>query len=138
MSLSNLRKDVFTGNFTNAEARLKDWWNGVSPAIQSFIQKVETDEGKILQGLVRVAAQEVIAGGLTTASFVAAAKDVGNKLLEQNITMAQTDVFAALNAAVSYVQAQNTAPIPAAQEVGIGGPGTPSGDVKMPAWLQPS
>lgn len=100
MSLSNLLKDVFTGNFTSAEARLKDWWNGVSPGIQAFITKVESGEGKILQGLVVVAAQDVLAGGLTTASFVAAAKDVGSKLASQNITLAQTTIFAALNAEV--------------------------------------
>lgn len=100
MSLSNLLKDVFTGNFTNAEARIKDWWNGVSPGIQAFIAKVETDEGKILQELVVVGAKDVLAGGLTTASFVAAAKDIGSQLAAKNITMAQTDIFAALNAEV--------------------------------------
>lgn len=100
MSLSNLIKDVFSGNFTNAEARIKDWWNGLQPGIQAFITTLETDEGKILQGLVTVAAQDVISGGLTTASFVAAAKDVGAKLASQNITLAQTTIFAALNAEV--------------------------------------
>lgn len=100
MSLANLIKDVFEGNFTNAEARLKDFWNSLSPGIQAFVTAIETDEGKILQGLVVVAAKDVIANGLTTASFVAAAKDVGTQLVAQNITMANTTVFAALNAEV--------------------------------------
>lgn len=100
MSVANLLKDIFTGNFTSAAARVKDWWDGVSPSVQMFITKVETDEGKILTGLVDTAAEDVISGGLTTASFVAAAKDVGSKLLSQNITMGQQDIFAALNIAV--------------------------------------
>lgn len=100
MSLVNLIKDVFDGNFTNAEARLKDWWTSLSPGIQSFVTTIETDEGKILQGLVVTAAQDVLTNGLTTASFVSAAKDVGTKLAAQNITMAQTTIFAALNAEV--------------------------------------
>lgn len=100
MSLANLIKDVFEGNFTNAEARLKDWWTSLSPGIQAFVTKVETNEGQILQGLVVTAAQDVLAGGLTTASFVSAAKDVGQKLVAQNVTMAQTTIFAALNAEV--------------------------------------
>ena len=101
MSLANLIGDIFSGNFTNAEARIKDWWNGVEPALQQFITTLETDEGKILQSLAVVAAQDVIAGGLTTASFVAAAKDVQGKLVAQNIQMGQQTVFAALNAIVA-------------------------------------
>lgn len=100
MSVLNLIKDLATGNFTNAWGRVKDWWSGVSPSVQSFLVKVETDEGKILTGLAEVAAQDIISGGLTTASFVAAAKDVGSKLVAQNIAMGQQDIFAALNIAV--------------------------------------
>lgn len=105
MSLENFLGDVFTGNFTNAGKRLEDWWAGFSPLVKAFATKLATDEGKILEGLVVVAAQDVISGGLTTASFVAAAKDVGAKLAAQNITMAQTDIFAALNTAVGVSQA---------------------------------
>lgn len=105
MSLANLLGDIFSGNFTNAEKRIKDWWDSLSPGLQAFVTKVETDEGKILQGLVVVAAQDVLTGGFTTASFVAAAKDVGTKLAEQNITMAQTTIFAALNAEVGSAAA---------------------------------
>lgn len=100
MSVANLLKDIFTGNFTSAEARIEDWWAGVSPSVQMFITKVETDEGKILTGLAETAAEDIISGGLTTASFVAAAKDIGNKLVAQNIAMGQQDIFAALNIAV--------------------------------------
>jgi hypothetical protein len=100
MSLSNLISDIFSGNFKSAESRIQDWWTSLSPGIQKFVQTIETNEGKILQGLVVTAAQDVISGGLTTASFVAAAKDVAAKLEAQNIAMAQTTIFAALNAEV--------------------------------------
>jgi predicted porin len=100
MSLANFLKDVFTGNETNALARLKNWWSGVSPGLQAVIVTAETDEGKILQSLVVTAAKDVLAGGFSTASFVAAAKDVGSQLIAQNITMANTLIFAALNAEV--------------------------------------
>ena len=49
----------------------------------------------------------MIAGGLTTASFVAAAKDVGSQLLSQNVTMANTVIFSALNAEVANPWAAN-------------------------------
>lgn len=122
MSLINLLKDVFTDNFTNAEARIKDWWAGVSPGIQAFITKVETDEGKILQGLAVTAASDVIAGGFSTASFVAAAKDIGAKLLAQNITMAHTEIFTALNAEVGNTAALAGLPVPTNSGVAVVSP----------------
>jgi len=70
---------------------------------------------KSLVGLVGTPAQDVISGGLTTASFVAAAKDVESKLVAQNITMGQQDIFAALNVAVSYANSR-TASTAAASE----------------------
>lgn len=112
MSVINLLKDIVTGNFTSAEARIKDWWNGVSPAIQALIVTVETNEGKILQGLIPLAAKDVLAGGLNTASFVAAIKDVGAQLLEQNIVMANTVITAALNAEVTTQAAAAGIPVP--------------------------
>lgn len=112
MSFENLLKDIVTGNFTSAEARIKDWWNGVSPAIQALIVTVETNEGKILQGLIPLAAKDVLAGGLNTASFVAAIKDVGAQLLEQNIVMANTVITAALNAEVTTQAAAAGIPVP--------------------------
>jgi len=100
MSLANLLGDIFSGNFKNAEARIENWWSGVSPSIQAFITTIETDEGAVLESLVSVAAKDVIAGGLNTASFLAAIKDVGEQLLEKNITMANTVITAALNTEV--------------------------------------
>lgn len=119
MSLENLLADVFSGNFKNAEKRVADWWSTLTPAIKTFVTTIESDEGKILQGLVTTAAQDVIAGGLTTASFVSAAKDVGSKLATQNITMAQTTIFAALNAEVSGSTAASGATVPTNAGTGV-------------------
>jgi phospholipase/lecithinase/hemolysin len=112
MSVLNLLKDLATGNFTSAKARVENWWSGVSPAFQALIVSVETNEGKILQGLVPIAAKDVLAGGLTTASFVTAIKDVGSQLLAQNITMANTTITAALNAEVGVQAAAAGVAVP--------------------------
>ena len=95
--------DLFSGNFSAVEhdvsasiAKLPSW-------AQSLITTLESDEGQILNGLVTTAAQDVLAGGLTTASFSAAVKDVTNKLVSQNITMGTQVVYSALNAAVAAV-----------------------------------
>lgn len=85
MSLSNFFGDVFTGNFSNALKRVEDWWNSMMPELKDFVAKAATDEGKILESLISVAAQDVIAGGFTTVSFVEAGKDVLAKLIAQNI-----------------------------------------------------
>lgn len=114
MSVAQFFEDVVEGNESHALARLKDWWSGLAPELQSFLNTLETGEGKILQGLVATAAQDVLAGGLTTASFVAAAKDVEGKLVSQNITLGTQTVFAALNAVVAS-KVPVAAPVPAAE-----------------------
>lgn len=100
-NFTNLVKDVFTGNITGVEKRLSDWWNGAPSWLKNLVTTAETDEGQILSSLVPVVAKDVIAGGFSTASFVAAAKDVGAQLAAKNITMAQTVIFSALNAEVA-------------------------------------
>lgn len=55
------------------------------PELQDFVTKAATEDGKILESLITVAANDVLSGGLTTASFVTAGKDVLAKLLAQNI-----------------------------------------------------
>lgn len=112
MSVINFLKDVFTGNETNALARLKDWWSGVSPGVQAEITTLETGEGKILSSVAVIGAKDVIAGGFSTASFVAAVKDIGAQLLAQNITLAQTTIFVALNAEVGHQAAAAGIPVP--------------------------
>jgi hypothetical protein len=83
-------------------AKVKAWFTSLPTWLQSFVSKMATDEGAILDGLVTVAVKDIEAGGLSTASFVAAAKDVFAKLVAQNIsTFTLQDVFTALNSAVS-------------------------------------
>lgn len=111
-NFGNLLGDLFTGNFTGVEKRISDWWASLSPALQTFVHTIETDEGKIIQGLVVTAATDLLSGGLTTDNIVAAAKDVGAKLLQQNIVVAYTTIFAALNAEVSGQTAVAGTPVP--------------------------
>lgn len=86
--------------FADIEVKLKTWWEDVSPSVQTFLQKLETDGGKLLMTEAEAFASDLISGGLTTSSFVAAAKDIGLKLLSQGITVIEQDIFAALNIAV--------------------------------------
>lgn len=114
MSFSNFFSDLISGNFTNAESRFLDWWNGTaSPELKSFLGKVESSEGQILEGLVSTAAQDVVSGGFTTASFVAAGKDVLAKLLAENISTFNLQyVIAALNIKVAPLAPPIVVPSP--------------------------
>jgi hypothetical protein len=114
VSVQNLLKDIVTGNFTSAEQRIKDWWSGVSPRLQAFITQSETDQGKILETLAATGAQDVINGGLSTASFVAAALDIESKGVAMEVTWARTTIFALLNIAVGDLQAQGVSAAPVA------------------------
>ena len=89
--------------FGTLTAKIEGWLAslGLPSYVSSFVDTMLTAEGQILDQLVVIAAQDVITGGLTTASFTAAAKDVSAKLVAQNITLGQQTVFAALNAAVA-------------------------------------
>lgn len=76
-------------------ARLPAW-------TQKFIAEEAKPEATILESLVPVAVQDIIAGGFKTASFVAAGKDVLSKLIAQNVTSyTMQSVMANLNMAVS-------------------------------------
>lgn len=86
MSAGELFHDFFSGNFSNAFKRLEDWWNGLPAWLKTPVSMAATAEFKILESLLDVAAQDVLAGGLTTESFVNAGKDIVAKLVQQNIT----------------------------------------------------
>lgn len=128
MSVINLVKDVLAGNFTNAAHRVKDWWTNSAPQwLKNVITTVETKEGKILQTLLPIAAQDVIAGGFSTDSFVKAAKDIGAALAKQNITMANTVIFTALNGEVFNISTAEGIEVP-----------TNTGSAVVPAPVVPS
>lgn len=98
MSVENLLGDIIHGNFTNAWARLQDFWSGLPSQVRTFVGSLATDEGKILQSLVDVAVKDIETAGFTTVSFVAAGKDVFAKLVSQNInTFNIQHVIAELN-----------------------------------------
>lgn len=101
MSIGQVLEDVVTGQEAAALAKIETWWSGLQPEFQALVTTLATDAGKILQGLVTTAAQDVIAGGLTTASFVSAAKDVESKLVSQGVALGTQTVYAALNAVVA-------------------------------------
>jgi len=104
MSVEQVVEDVVTGDFSDAEKKISQWWSGLIPEIQSVFQILASAEGQILQGLVITAAKDVISGGLTTVSFVSAAKDVEAQLVAQNIKLGTQTIFTALNAVISANQ----------------------------------
>lgn len=69
----------------NVFERFYDWAINLNPAVKTFLGLLETDQGKILQDLVETAKNDVVTGGFTTVSFVAAGKDVLAKLVAQEI-----------------------------------------------------
>lgn len=86
-------------------ASLPDW-------MQNVIHLLISNEGKILQELVEVGKNDILTGGLTTANFVATAKDILAQLIAKNITTFNLQyVFGLLNMSVS--QASPAADIPA-------------------------
>ena len=99
--------DLFSGNFSALE---KDVSSGIAKLpswAQKLVTTLETDAGQLLSNAASSAAKDVIANGLTTASFTKAAADVSAQLIAQGTTMGTQIVYAALNAAVAE-QVTNT------------------------------
>lgn len=90
-------KDFFTGNFSKAWEDIVAAFKKLPQPVQDFVVRLETDEGQLLTTLSQVAIQDVVAGGFTTASFVAAGKDILAKALTQGKTIAMSDAMAQLN-----------------------------------------
>ena len=105
MSVEQVLGDIVTGDFSDAETKISQWWSGLLPEIKAGLAVLASAEGQILQGLVVTAAKDVVSGGLTTASFVAAAKDVEGQLVAQNINLGKQTIFTALNAVVAGTNA---------------------------------
>lgn len=92
--------------------RFYAWVINLSPAVKTFLELLETDEGKIAQDLINTAKNDVVAAGFTTASFVAAGKDVLAKLVAQEITeFSLQHIIAMLNIAVAPLVPAVAAPI---------------------------
>lgn len=97
-------KDFFSGDFALAWKDITEAFKKLPQPVQDFIMKLESDEGQVLQNLASVAINDVVAGGFTTASFVAAGKDVVAKALEQGKTVAMSDAMAQLNILASALR----------------------------------
>lgn len=96
--------DLFSGNFTGAYEDIVKGLQSLPAPVQAFIVKLEGDAGALLQTLAEAALQDVVAGGFTTASFVAAAKDVVSKGLAQGQTILISDAMAQINILASSVR----------------------------------
>ncbi len=107
----SLFKQLEAGDFTGAYQKIKGWITGALPEpLATFVGKMLTDEGKAVESAVETFAQDVIDGGLSTASFVKAGLAAEAQLVSQNITFIRADIFAYLNIAVSKLQAAQAAP----------------------------
>lgn len=109
MSIEELAEDVLHGNFAHAEQRIEDWYSGLPPWVQDFVTTAKTAQGQILTSLAEVAAQDVMNGGFTGASFLAAIADVGMKLAAQEISFGEQQIYAAVNLAAHALK--NPAPV---------------------------
>lgn len=112
MSVEETIEDVLEGNFTHAEARVENWWSGMPQWLRDFVSKAKTPQGQILTSVAEVGAQDVMNGGFTTASFLTAVSDMGAKLVAQEISFGQQELFAALNLAVNALKPPITAEAP--------------------------
>jgi hypothetical protein len=102
----NVFKEALEGHPLIALEKIYDTVLGVLPApIAAMVKKITSDEFPVVVDAVSTVAQDVIAGGLSTASFVKAALDAEQILIGKGLTVARTDIFAALNLQVSQLQA---------------------------------
>ena len=105
-------KDLAAGDFSAAWEDIVSAFKKLPQPVQDFVAKLETDEGQLLQTLAETAVQDVMAGGFTTASFVAAGKDVVAKAAAQGKTIAISDAMAQLNILAASLRPA-VAPLPA-------------------------
>jgi len=103
--------DLISGNCSNAFKRLEDLFSSLSPQVHAFIEKLASDEGKLLQTLAETALQSVITGGFSTASCVAAGKCIVAAAAAQGKTILISDAMAQLNILASPLN--NTQPVAA-------------------------
>ena len=90
-------KDLFAGDFTKVWEDVVSGYNRLPQEVKDFLIRLEDDGENMLQTLAQAALQDVVAGGFTTASFVAAGKDIVAKGLAQGKTILLTDAIAQLN-----------------------------------------
>lgn len=100
--INKLSHGEFLGALHDAATWLKNRFASLPSWVQAFLDKTGTQEYTILQSAVTAGVKDVVAGGLTTASFVTAGKDILAQLIAQNIsTFTMQDVMANLNMAAA-------------------------------------
>lgn len=73
MSAIEVVDDILAGNFTNAEARMADFWHGtLQPELKALITKFSTDAGKIVWA-AGTAALAAVASGQSVSDAAASA-----------------------------------------------------------------
>lgn len=101
-AINKLSHGELLGALHDATTWLKNRFTSLPSWVQAFLNKTGTQEYTILQSAVTAGVKDVVAGGLSTASFVAAGKDILAQLIAQNIsTFSIQDVMANLNMAVA-------------------------------------
>ena len=102
--------DIFSGNFSKVPADFAADIAGLPAPVQTFLVKIENDAEGLLMSLAQTAYNDVVAGGLTTASFVAAGKDVVAKAAAQGAAILMSDAMVAVNLVASSVGVKTAAP----------------------------
>ena len=90
-------KDLFSGNFSGVVDDIVKSFHKLPQVEQDFIVKLEGDAWTLIRSLAAVAINDVVAGGFSTASFVAAGKDIVAKGAEQGQAIGISDAIIQLN-----------------------------------------
>jgi len=90
-------QDLMKGNFSAVISDFEKGFAKLPSPVQAYVVKVENDVEGLLVGLAKTAFQDVMTGGFSTASFVAAGKDIVAKGLAQGYTILMSDAMAMLN-----------------------------------------
>lgn len=97
--------DLFSGNFSAAEADITSALAKLPVEIQTYISKVESDEyQEVIIPAAILFRNDIVAGGFTTASFVKAGKDVVALAATKGVTILISDALAVLNNLISPLQ----------------------------------
>ena len=108
--MTGFLKDFFTGDFATAWKDVTEAYNKLPQVEQDFITKLESDAWTLIRSLAGDAINDVVAGGFTTASFVAAGKDVVAKAAAQGQEVGISDALIQLNILASALKPATTTP----------------------------
>lgn len=108
MSLTNFFGDVFHARFNSAWQRIKDeFGNDIAPALEAWIKKFLTDEGKLLLNSSIQFAQDVASGK----SMQDAGTALVTQMASQGITVLETDAMDAIRTQLSAIQGSSNASV---------------------------